>query len=168
MDKTEIINTAKHIFSRDNITFFFAIVGFLGTVHTVLMQRKKLKLSVITYSFYNHCVLMYVSITNCSHLSISISNISIVHDNICYPCAFIPKKVKETTHTIGKQVVNRKEEYSIEFPINLSSLAGTSGYLYFDKLPNTYPISPTTLTVQVSSNRGKATKMILSIPQETQ
>lgn len=167
MDKTEIINTTKHIFSRDNITFFFAIVGFLGTVNTLLMQRKKLKFSIITYRSNNHCVLMYVSITNCSHLSISISNISIIHNNVCYPCAFIPKKVIETTHTIGKQVVSRKEEYSIEFPINLSSLAGTSGYLYFDKLPNTYPMSPTTLTVQVSSNRGSAKKMILLIPQDS-
>lgn len=165
---SNIINVIKTLFTRENITFFFAIVGFLGTVNTVLMQRKKLKLSIITYRSSQHCVLMYVSITNFSHLSISISNISIVHDNICYPCAIIPKKVMDTTHTVGKQIVSYKEEYSIEFPINLSSLAGTSGYLYFDKPPNTYPTSPTTLTVQVSSNRGKATKMILSIPQETQ
>lgn len=164
---SNVINVIKALFTRENITFFFAIVGFLGTVNTVLMQRKKLKLSVITYGFNSHCVLMYVSITNCSHLSISISNISIVHDNICYPCAIIPKKVIETTHTIGKQVVSRKEEYSIDFPINLSALAGTSGYLYFDRLPNTYPISPTTLTVQVSSNRGSAKKMILLIPQDS-
>ena len=107
---------------------------------------------------------MYVSFTNYSHIPISISNVSIVIDDICYPCAYVPTKVIDYIHRIGKEIVGQKEIMSIQFPVSLLALSGSSGYLYFDTLPNTYPDAPTALILEVSTNRGKAKRMKLSVP----
>ena len=150
--------------TKENITFILAIIGSLGTIYTLISQRKKLSLSIQEYRYHDKTLLMFVSFANHSHLPISILNIAIVHDKVCYPCVYIPTVVCQHTHRIGKEVLNYREDFSIQFPIVLSSLAGSSGYLYFDKLPDIYPDNPTALTVQVSTNRGKAKKMILSVP----
>ena len=46
--------------------------------------------------------------------------------------------------------------FTIPFPINLGSLTGTSGYIEFDISPEVLKLFSTPLTVQVSTNRGKA------------
>ena len=79
-------------------------------------------------------------------------------------CVYIPVTVVEHTRHSGKELLSHREELSIQFPISLSSLAGTSGYLFFDKLPDSFPDAPTTLTLEVSTNRGRAKKMKLSVP----
>lgn len=150
--------------TKENITFILATIGSLGTLYTLFAQRKKLSLSVQSYSYKNKALLTYISFTNHSRLPISILNISIVYNNVCYPCVYIPTKVCDHTFRSGKEIISHREEFSIQFPISLASLAGSSGYLYFDKLPENYPDNATTLTVQVSSNRGQAKKMKLSVP----
>lgn len=158
---TEFIS---HLFTKENITFALAVFGSLGTAYTWFSQRKSFSISVHYYSCKNKSVIMYVSFANNSHLPISITNVSIVIDNVCYPCVYVPTKVLDYTHTIGKEVVGRKEILSIQFPVSLSALAGSSGYLYFDTLPDTYPDAPKVLTLEVSANRGKAKRMKLSVP----
>ncbi|MEY8285411.1 hypothetical protein AALA13_16580 [Lachnospiraceae bacterium 50-23] len=165
MNTHEIIEFIGEIFTRDNITFILALIGSFGTCCTLIAQRKNLSLSIQYYSYKNKSLLTYISFTNHSRLPISILNVSIVLNDVCYPCVYIPTKVCETIRRSGKEVISCKEDYSIQFPISLSSLAGSSGYLYFDKLPKTFPDVPTTVTIEVSTNRGKAKKMILSVPE---
>ncbi len=150
--------------TKENITFILATIGSLGTFYTLFAQRKKISLSIQSYSHKNGSLLMYVSFTNHSRLPISILNVSIIQDKVCFPCTYIPTKVCEHTRRSGKEIISYREEFSIRFPISLFSLAGSSGYLYFDKLPETYPDAPTVLTVQVSTNRGRAMKMKLPVP----
>ncbi len=152
--------------TKDNISFILATIGSLGTIYTLFAQRQKFSLSIQSYSHKNNSLLMYVSFTNRSRLPISILNVSIIQDNVCYPCVYVPTKVRECTRRSGKEVISHKEDFSIQFPISLSSLAGSSGYLYFDKLPKNYPNDATDLTVQVSTNRGRAKKMKLLVPNE--
>ena len=151
-------------FTKENITFLLAVIGSLGTIYSMIAQHKNISLSIVSYSYKNKTLLMYVAFTNCSRLPISILNVSIVLDKICYPCVYIPTTVVEHTRHSGKELLSYREELSIQFPVSLSSLAGTSGYLYFDKLPDNYPNAPTTLTLEVSTNRGQAMKMKLSVP----
>lgn len=165
MELQQIIEFISALFTKGNITFALAVFGSLGTAYTLFLQRKKLSLSIHYYSYKNNSLIMYLSFTNHSHLPISISSISIVHNDICYPCAYIPTKVIDRTHRIGKEIVSHQEILSIQFPVSLLSLAGTSGYLHFGKLPDTYPTDPTTVTLEVSASRGKAKRMKLSLPQ---
>lgn len=159
------MNDLFKLFTKDNITFVLAIIGSLGTIFSVIAQRKNISLSIESYSFKNRTLLMYVAFTNRSRLPISILNISIVQNKICYPCVYMPTAVVEYTRRSGKELLGYREELSIQFPISLSSLAGSSGYLYFDKLPQNYPDAPTAVTLEVSTNRGRAKRMRLSIPQ---
>lgn len=152
------------LFTKENITFALAVFGSLGTAYTLFSQRKRFSLSVHYYSYKNRSLLLYVSFTNNSHLPVSISNVSVVIDNVCYPCVYVPTKVWDYTRTVGKEVVSRRETFSIQFPVSLSALAGSSGYIYFDTLPDTYPDAPTEVTLEVSANRGKAKRMKLSVP----
>jgi len=164
MNIQSIIEFTEKIFTRDNITFALALLGSAGTAYTFISQRKKISLSIHYYSYKNKSLLMYVSFTNCSRLPISITNVSIVQSNICYPCVYIPTKVLDYTHKIGKEIASRKEIMSMQFPVYLCALAGFSGYLYFDTLPDTYPDAPKEVNLEVSTSRGTAEKMKLSVP----
>lgn len=64
-----------------------------------------------------------------------------------------------------KEIISQSEIMSVHLPISLLSLAGSSGYLYFDILPDTYPADATTVTLEVSTSRGKAKRMKLSVPK---
>lgn len=165
MNLETIIGLIFSFFTRENVTFLLGAFGSLGTLYTLFAQRKNISLSIQSYRYKNKSLLMFISFTNHSRLPISILNVSIIQDNICYPCVYIPTVVCEHTRRSGKEIISHREELSIQFPISLASLAGSSGYLYFDRLPENYPDDATTLTVQVSTNRGLATKMKLLIPE---
>lgn len=164
MNLETITHFVQTCVTRENITFLLGAFGSFGTFYTLLAQRKNISLSIQSYSYKNKSLLMFVSFTNHSRLPISILNISIIQDKVCYPCVYVPTMVCEHTRRSGKEIISHREEFSVQFPISLASLAGSSGYLYFDKLPENYPDDATTLTVQVSTNRGKAMKMKLSVP----
>lgn len=164
MSLETIVGIIHTYITKENITFLLSVFGSLGTLYTLLAQRKSLSLSIQSYCYNNKSLLMYVAFTNRSRLPISVLNVSILQGEVCYPCVYVPTVVCEHTRRSGKEIVSHREEFSIQFPISLSSLAGSSGYLYFDKLPENYPDDATTLTVQVSTNRGRAMKMKLPVP----
>ena len=161
MDTNAVIEFIQKYVTKENLTFLLGAFGSIGTLYTLLAQRQKFSLSIQNYRYKNKSLLLYVTFTNHSRLPISILDISIAQNNICYPCVHIPTVVCEHTRRSGKEIVSHREEFSVQFPISLSSLAGSSGYLYFDRLPENYPDDATTLTVQVSTNRGRAKKMRL-------
>ena len=161
----ETIIKVIHIYvTRENITFLLGAFGSFGTLYTLFAQRKNISLSIQSYNYENKSLLIFVSFTNHSRLPISILNVSVIQDNVCYPCVYIPTVVCEHTRRSGKEIISHREELSIRLPISLASLSGSSGYLYFDKLPENYPDDAKALTVQVSTNRGRAKKMKLSVP----
>ena len=159
-----IIEAVLTCITKENIAFLLGAFGSLGTLYTLFAQRKNISLSIQSYNYENKSLLMFVSFTNHSRLPISILNLSIIQDKVCYPCVYITTKVCEHVRRSGKEIIGYREEFSIQLPISLASLAGSSGYLYFDKLPENYPDDAKTLTVQVSTNRGRAKKMKLSVP----
>ena len=164
MNLETIIEAFLTCLTKENIAFLLGACGSFGTRYTLFAQRKNISLSIQNYSYKNKSLLMFVSFMNHSRLPISILNVSVIQDNVCYPCVYIPTVACEHTRRSGKEIISHREELSIRFPISLTSLAGSSGYLYFDKLPENYPDDAKTLTVQVSTNRGRAEKMKLLVP----
>lgn len=165
MNIHKIIEFISNIFTKGNITFALALFGSAGTAYTLLSQRRRFSVEIHHYSYENRSLIMYVSFTNHSHLPVSILNVSIIVDDVCYPCVYVPTKLSHYTRKIRKEIVSQKDVMSVQLPISLSSLAGHSGYLYFDTLPDNYPDAPKELTLEVSANRDRAKRMKLLIPK---
>lgn len=157
----------KALFTRDNITLALSIFGSIGTVGTWLYNyiktRKSFTVELNGYRFNPKGLLLHVQFMNKSTLSLSINEIAIKHNDIEYPCSKIPQKVLETTNRIGGVIVDHKEYYSLEFPINLPALCGSSGYLYFSSDSNNFPQISTEVTVIIRSNRGRAVERKLPL-----
>lgn len=47
-------------------------------------------------------------------------------------------------------------------------LAGSSGYIYFGNLPGNFLEHPDTIELEVGTNRGRAIKMKLKVPDKDQ
>lgn len=71
------------------------------------------------------------------------------------PTKHIPEKVLERIHHVGREVKSHKEYYSMSFPINLPSLCGTAGYLYFSSGEESFPQLSSTVTLIIRTNRGR-------------
>lgn len=165
MNIQSIIEFSYKLFTKDNITFALSLFGAAGTTYTLFSKRRKFSVSIHYYNYANRSLIMYASFTNHSHAPVSISNVSVVVDDVCYPCVYVPTEILQYTRKIGKEIVSQKEIMSIHLPISLLSLAGSSGYLYFDTLPDTYPDTATEVILEVSTSRGKAKRMRLSVPK---
>lgn len=150
------------------LTTVLAVIGAAGTVYTIIstliFQRRKLSVAVHSLKKSRNRYVMFVSITNYSRLPISVLDISLALNGRVYRCNLEPTRYSERTETLKNQVIDHIAYYSMPFPVTLSSLAATSGYLCFDSIPKTEEVSSTDLILQVSTNRGRASRMRLCIP----
>ena len=161
-----LVGNLKPIFTRDNVTFALALMGAIGSFYTFIMQRKKIRITIQRFTYNDGILLMYLSYVNLSRLSVSITNVNLIYKGISYPCAFEPTLAKTYTHKIGKEVVTRRDDFTTSLPLNLSALAGTSGYIYFGNIPSEFLEHPDTIEIEVGTNRGRAIKMKLTVPDK--
>jgi len=161
------------LFTRQNVTLLLSIIGTLGTVYTLIstliFQRKSLRIEVLGFSVNPDRAdgLMYITVENLSRLPIAITSIEIVFSDVFIPCSHESVRIGEHIRRIGGETVERGPHYSINFPIKLSSLGASSGYLHFDNIPRTLSELPKEVTLQVQTNRGSVKKSKLSIHQES-
>lgn len=157
------------LFSRDNITFLLAFIGSAGTIvgwgYAYITTKKKFCIRVIAYQSKQNLALFYLAFENKSRLPISITAISVHIDGVYYPCKYIPQKVTSSQHTVNGKVVSSQDYFSIHFPVELGSLGSTSGYVLFVLPKGIRMPDAKTLTFLISSNRGKAIEMKLSLDQ---
>lgn len=151
--------------TRDNITLVLSIIGSVGTIVTWfvawLKSRKNISVIIVKICKTKNYLFMYLMITNNSRLPITINNVSIIHDDITYPCFELPTKILSSETRTGDLVKDTKNYYTVKFPINLSSLMGTSGYFAFDIPQEDLQTLTTPVKLQVCTNRGKAIEMKL-------
>ena len=147
--------------TKENITLAIALFGAIGTIFTWILNaihnHKNLDLKIVQISRTEKQLTMYLSILNKSQLPISISGIAILLNNVYYPCDVISHSAY-TIHYSNKDT----DICTLPFPITLGSLSGTSGYIEFDISSNASKFFSNPLTVQVSTNRGKAIEMKLN------
>lgn len=156
-------------FTKENITFMLALIGSLGTItgwiYTYISTRKNINMRVVAYSAKDNKMLLYLSFENKSRLTISITDLALKVEDTYYSCRHIPQRVTSTQHYLGNQILNSVDYYNIQMPIELGGLGSTSGYVLFVLPKGIYISSANVLTFQVSSNRGKAFEMKLSLAQ---
>lgn len=155
--------------TKENITFILALFGSFGTlcvfISTLLQNSVNLDISIVEYSADNKTAILYMMLDNRSHLPISITNISIWNHAVLYSCLPTPEIVKFNIRHCNKEEVFREAVKTIPLPINLPSLSGTSGYLYFVIPQENFEIDSKSLTVEVSTNRHKKFQKTLLLPR---
>ncbi|MCU6736466.1 hypothetical protein [Diplocloster agilis] len=156
-------------FTKENITFVLAVIGSIGTIsgwlYTYLTTRKNIVIRTIAYNAVQNQALFYLSFENKSRLSISITSLSLKINGVYYPSRIIPQRVKSSQYKRGNEILNAHDDFSITFPIVISPLGATSGYVLFVFPPGVSIPDTKDLMLQISSNRGGAIETILSLSQ---
>lgn len=155
------------LLTKENITFILAAIGSCGTlffwIKSYFDNRVKLTFKAVEKLNNDKSLLLYIMLENCSRLTISINQITIVSQNNKVNCAEIPKKVYTVTTRIGSEVTDQQNYYSLNMPIVLNPLCGTSGYLYFAGNQFVPLDSSTELIVEFRTNRGKKVQKKLQL-----
>lgn len=153
------------------------VLSLLSWIRIALSERKNLKIHIKSFSSFAKGVdygdgikhdtflnVFYVIIENKSRLSISITGVSLLYKEGIYPCKYSPVFVKSVANRQGSHVLSYREKYSLEFPVNIASLAGVNGYLLFESPQQLLPVDAKQATFQVSTTRG-ALEVSLSLPE---
>ena len=151
--------TLQLLFSKENITLLGSASAWL---YTFIKSRKRFDIKINEYRLSPHGLLLHAQFSNNSTLPLSINDISVLCDKE-YFVKRVPEKVLERTSRIGKEVKSHKEFYSIDFPINLASLSGESGYLLFPSGEEPFPQLSNSVTLIVRTNRGREVKKTLPL-----
>ena len=168
MDKIQpIIELVSHLFIKDNITFFFAVVGFIGTLATFIGSRKRLELKLHYFGTNSSkkIALAYIQFNNRSNRAILIMDVNLLIDGTPCPCRKMPTIANSVKHNWGKDD-SVHDFFVLQMPIQLSGFGGTSGYFVFD-VPQEFEEHPSMpQTFQVSTNRGRTLEVSLLPDQE--
>ena len=148
-------------------TFVLALIGSLGTAYSVIMtfywHRISIDCNIVEYCPSKDALIVYMSFTNHSRLPISITDICVWNDCVLYSCAHTPEIVKTVSRTLNNGQTYQKAIHSASLPINLPSLSGTSGYVYFLFPQGNFEVSSKSLTVELSTNRHMTLRKTLSL-----
>lgn len=168
MNFSEHIEKLCSFISRDNITLILAVFGSFGTlinwISSFISNRRNLDIRIVGYrQDAPHALLLYMSFMNNSRLPISISDISIEIEGVRHSCQKIPitaleEEIRRNGHSLFHYV-----HKTMEFPISISGLNGTSGYAYFSFPEATLQSGATRLNFLISTNRGKAIETSLEL-----
>ena len=150
----------------DKLTFVLALIGSLGTAYSIIMtfywHRVSIECNIIEYCPSKDALIAYMSFTNHSRLPISITNICLWNNDVLYNCVHTPEIVQFVSRTSGNQTY-QEAIHSSPLPINLPSLSGTSGYVYFLFPQENFEVSSKSLTVELSTNRHLTLRKTLSL-----
>lgn len=148
-------------------TFVLALIGSLGTAYSVIMtfywHRISIDCNIVEYCPSKDALIVYMSFTNHSRLPISITGICVWNDCVLYSCVHTPEIVKTVSRTLNNGQTYQEAIHSASLPINLPSLSGTSGYVYFLFPQGNFEVSSKSLTVELSTNRHMTLRKTLSL-----
>lgn len=148
-------------------TFVLALIGSLGTAYSVIMtfywHRISIDCNIVEYCPSKDALIVYMSFINHSRLPISITDICVWNDCVLYSCVHTPEIVKTVSRTLNNGQTYQEAIHSASLPINLPSLSGTSGYVYFLFPQGNFEVSSKSLTVELSTNRHMTLRKTLSL-----
>ena len=144
----------------DIVAILALIISIINLVIYFKNNMKKLEINLNTYKFTklpkDYFYIFNVQIINRSRTPIAIKGINCNgSDN-----PPIPYLVKEHTKKRGKEILSYEKFMTIEFPINLSSLEGKSGYLEFK---TSQKLELENLFFSVYTNRGTIENLKINI-----
>lgn len=164
MDLQTVTNFICEYFTKENVTFLFAVVGFAGTIYAAFASRVKIDMKIIKYIPAKGQIIIYAAFQNKSHMAVSISGISVKIDDVYFPCVEYPTIIEWNVYRSKNEITGTFNLSNMDMPINLTALSGTSGYILFEVPQEDCTTAPNTLTFQLSPNRGRAVEKKCQLP----
>lgn len=161
----------NNFFNRENITLILSIFGSVGTLITFLVsyitKRKNLKINVnsVVYKKTSKWLAIVISFENRSQLPIAITSITLFVDEFEYIAVKYPMQVGEYIHHKGKEIIDRKFDYNLKIPADISQLSALSGCILFNISQEVIQTVSTPMTLVIHSTRGSAQKIELQLNQ---
>ena len=162
-----MFNSLVTLLTRQNITLILSIFGSIGTLITLISQRKNLKINIIssTYNQNIHQLILVITFENRSQLPISVTSVSsTINGKKISPLPY-PNCVGNYEYKKSDIIVDRKFEYNLKLPVDIQQLCAVSGYILLDVSPKELQTLSTPLILQVHSTRGMAQKIELKPDQ---
>lgn len=136
---------------KEMIALIATIIGAMAAVYTYFRQRKRISIQLLEIVNADSGFFIQCLISNKSNLPISITQITLQET-----------KQKECSTSFSQPVTIplsfwSSEVYSTGLPITLTELEAFSGWIGFPILQKSALISPTHLTFQFQTTRGKIT-----------
>ncbi len=160
-------NEFSALLTRENITLALSIFGATGTLITFISsfitKRKNLRIK-ISDSVYNRIIktlTFVVSFENRSHLPIAVTSVSFLLDGTESLPVKYPRCVEQYAHRQGKDVIDRKFLYNLNFPIDIQQLSSVSGHILLAIPQEELEKLSTPVIVQVHSTRGRVQQIKL-------
>lgn len=148
---------------KSNVSFILGLIGSLWAAIdvclTIFRSRVRIGIKIVAYHPSGDCLFVFVSITNRSHLAVSVSEISAKIDGEDVPCSLYPYVVcyRKLPGNLGRG--QSEPVRSLAFPLNLTPLGGVAGYLYFrTSRPIAQPLSKR-LSLSTHTNRRGRVKV---------
>lgn len=158
------------IISIENITLtdFLAACGFamsLSTwIYTAMSNRQKLSFRIHEAKNITGGSIFFMQIENLSRIPVAVTRIQLEICGQFFDCIAIPTFIMGTTDRVGSEVVGEKAFYSMQIPIEISSLGAVSGYIFFDNPQAVLPADSTAVNFLIHTNRGKKVSISLPLP----
>ena len=161
------ISLISQFFTKANITLLLSIIGSFGTLIALYTKRKNLKIQVsnVAYKKAQKQMLLDITFENRSQLPIAITDVHVFLNNHELTVEKYPLCVEEYSHLHGKEVVDRKFLYNLEFPIAIQQLGASAGKMLLEFSPEELEHPSTPLPLQVHSTRGKVQQIPLPCDQ---
>lgn len=132
------------------IAFGLSLYNFL---ESLINSVKKIAIDICNIHQYKISDMLFVyqaliTISNKSNLPIAITHLVVNK----LPCKIEPSFVSEHKRTKGKEIIYSEIIKTIAFPVNLSSLMSSNGYIEF---VSDHPIDKENVKFDIYTNRGK-------------
>lgn len=141
------------------ISIIALIVSMTNLIYLIITNKKHIHLKIDSYTKDNvHDKEFYffnVTITNKSRLSIAINEITINYKRKNYLFLKSPRLLFESQTTRGKEIIRKKEIYSIKFPININGLCSEQMFLVMRSGPQDFENGKVKINVKTSRGQVK-------------
>ena len=155
------MNTIHSLFTRGNINFVIAVIGFTLSVYNFVHERMQNRMKInITYK--NHFIAEHdhksitisLAFENLVKNPISISRIYLCVDDEKYDFYWIPQFVLRATQQTNGQVIDEINVHTIPLPFTIEGY-GVVGGFFFAKAPQPiYALESANTSLLVYSNKG--------------
>ena len=146
----------------DKIQLMSLILGIIGTTGTIVTaitafvrSRFHINVELLALLKTPKGIQAYFVFTNKSFTSVAITDVRIIVNNKSFSCIRVPTVAIEKISGKGTDHETVEKIDSLAFPINLPSLAGSSGYLLFPMPPQIQESFSNAVTVELSTNRRR-------------
>ena len=159
----EIFNLIIKYLTKENITFFIAVAGFILSIYNFLYEKFQNRMC-LSVTYKNHHIshvdakelTLSLSIENCVKNPIPISRMYLIIDGNPYEFFWVPQIVYYADYKSGKTVLDEIKLHSVELPAKIEGNGVLGGFFFVkcDKNLTDDMLLNAETEIQISSSKG--------------